>query len=59
MDKNMTGWNVCDSLHRHVYVSGVTRKYSKDMIKVEDEEMTVAEWVQGLRKDWDYFKAVS
>jgi hypothetical protein len=59
MDKNMAGWNVCDSLHRHVYVPGVTKKYPKDMIKVGDEEMTVAEWVQGLRKDWEYFKAGS
>jgi hypothetical protein len=27
------------------------------MIKVGDEEMTVGEWVQGLREDWKYFKA--
>ena len=57
MDKNMTGWNVCDSLHRHVYDPGVKKKYTKDMIKVGDEEMTVAEWVQGLREEWKYFKA--
>ena len=56
MDKNMTGWNVCDSLHRHVYVPGVAKKYTKDMIKVGDEEISVSEWVQDLRKEWRYFK---
>jgi hypothetical protein len=57
MDNNMTGWNVCDSLHRHVYVPGVRKKYTKDMIKVGDEEMAVSGWVQDLRKDWGYLKA--
>ena len=59
MAKNMTGWNVCDSLHHHVYVPGVVEKYTKDTIKVEGEEMTVADWVQGLREEWQYFKAGS
>ena len=59
MDKNMTGWNVCDSLHRHVYVPGVAKKYTQDMIMVGDEEMTATEWVQGLREEWKYFKAGS
>jgi hypothetical protein len=59
MANNMTGWNVCDSLHHHVYVPGVVEKYTKDMIKVEGEEIAVADWVQGLREEWKYFKAGS
>jgi tetratricopeptide (TPR) repeat protein len=59
MDKKMTGWNVCDSLHRHVFVPRITRKYPKDIIRVGDDDKPVAEWVQELRGDWDYFKAGS
>jgi hypothetical protein len=52
----MTGWNVCDSLHQHVSVPGITKKYAKDMIRVEDADKSVVEWVQDLREEWKYFK---
>jgi hypothetical protein len=55
-DNKMTGWNVCDSLHQHVSVPGITKKYAKDMIRVEDADKSVVEWVQDLREEWKYFK---
>lgn len=53
----MTGWNVCDSLHHHVPIPGISAKYPKDMIKVEDEYKPVEDYVQELRKEWVYFKS--
>ena len=57
MGKKMTGWNVCDSLHCHVPVPAITKTYPKDMIKVGKEDISVVEWVQGLREEWKYSKA--
>jgi hypothetical protein len=55
-DTNMMGWNVCDALHYHVSVPEITKRYPKDMIRVEGEDKSVVEWVQELREEWKYFK---
>lgn len=51
---NMVGWNICDSLHHHVFVPGTPAKYPKDYTKVNGEDVLVGDWVEGLRQEWGY-----
>lgn len=51
---NMVGWNICDSLHHHVFVPGISAKYPKDYIKVNDEDVLVGDWVEELRQERGY-----
>lgn len=56
-NNEMSGWNVCDSLHHHVPIPGIPVKYPKDMIKVGDVYKPVADWVMELREEWGYHKS--
>lgn len=54
MERDMDGWNICGDMHDHVEIPGAPTKYPKDIIRVDAEEVKVSDFVETLRKEWNY-----
>lgn len=54
--ETMNDWQICGSAHEHVRIPGEPVKYPTGIIKIDGEEVQVADMMATLRKEWNYPK---
>lgn len=56
MEEKIQDWQICGNAHEHVRIPGEPVKYRTGIIKIDGEEVQVADIVATLRKEWNYPK---